>query len=871
MRIDGRVGVSVLVLAAALIAYANSFGNSFHYDDSHSIVDNPHVRSLASIPAYFADPGTFSAMPETRMYRPLLLVTYALNYAVGEYEVFGYHVVNFLLHVVNALLIWELAGRLLPGARSPLVAALLFAAHPVLSEPVNYISSRSSLLAALFCLAAMLALVRAAPDPRGTRGHLEVTGLFLAGLLSKSVAIVFPVLAGAWLIWEAAGTGRRTAGRMSFPPAWRGAALLLIGPAAVSLAYVVATRAIIGKAMLEPVRALASHYATQIKAIPFYLATVATPVRLSVEPQFSEAPGFLDTTVVIASLGVASLVLVVAVGLRRGRVEALCAVWFLAALAPSAVVPLNVLVNDHRLYLPMAGVVLLLAHLHDRCRRPGWIAAATLVLLVTLTLQRNRVWATEETLWANAVATGPAMSRSHMNLGRAYLEQGRYDEAIASSRRALEISPGLDRAHYNIGTAYLSQRQYEPAMASYERALEINPRFLEAVNNLGNAYKEQGLYDEAVGFYRRALELSDAGAIHHNLGSAFLAAGACDSAASYFAGALARDPDNQTAHEGLARAYLQADQLERAAAVLGEASSKWPEASAIGLLHGDVQAALGRDAEALGRYRQAGLSATSARLRLGSRARARGDWARARHQYDEGLRAEPDSGQLHNALGEALHAEGEVQEALAEYRLAAELDPKLARAYANIGLVYVQNGRPVEAAAALERAVSLDDTQHLTWSLFGRAMAQQGRRDEAMAAYERALELAPESADHWCDLAVLQHEAGAATQGERSYRAALRRAPGMARAQYGLGVTLVEQRRYEEGAVAIERALGMGHEGPEAHINLATAYLNLGRVAGAVRAYERFLDLYIRDDGLRRRVASQVASLRQQLESDGTP
>ena len=122
----------------ALLAYHNSFDNSFHFDDSHSIVDNPHIRSLANIPRFFVDPAAFSVMPQGAMYRPLLLVSYALNYAVSGYEIASYHVVNFLLHVVNAGLVYLLGLRLLGCRRSALMGAALFAVHPVLSEPVNY-------------------------------------------------------------------------------------------------------------------------------------------------------------------------------------------------------------------------------------------------------------------------------------------------------------------------------------------------------------------------------------------------------------------------------------------------------------------------------------------------------------------------------------------------------------------------------------------------------------------------------------------------------------------------------------------------------------------------------------------------------------
>ena len=129
--------------------YWNTFDNSFHYDDEHSIQNNINIRSLENIPSFFADPGMFSRDADKGMYRPLLLVTYALNYAVGGYEVGGYHVVNIALHATNAaLLLWLgylLSGRLLVG----FLAGILFAVYPLATEPVNYISSRSDTLSAM--------------------------------------------------------------------------------------------------------------------------------------------------------------------------------------------------------------------------------------------------------------------------------------------------------------------------------------------------------------------------------------------------------------------------------------------------------------------------------------------------------------------------------------------------------------------------------------------------------------------------------------------------------------------------------------------------------------------------------------------------
>ncbi len=175
--------VPVALILWVFLLYANTLDNGFHYDDTHSLIDNPSVRSLANVGRFFVDPGSFSAMPEARMYRPLLLVSYAVNHALGEYDAFGYHLANVLLHAINACLVWFVARRILARSGTALTVALLFATHPVVSEPVNYISSRSTTLSAMFVLAAFLVLVDGARRPRPTWGHHVALALLAASAL----------------------------------------------------------------------------------------------------------------------------------------------------------------------------------------------------------------------------------------------------------------------------------------------------------------------------------------------------------------------------------------------------------------------------------------------------------------------------------------------------------------------------------------------------------------------------------------------------------------------------------------------------------------------------------------------------------------
>ena len=216
-------------------------------------------------------------------------------------------------------------------------------------------------------------------------------------MLSKSIAIAFPALALVFL--SLTGALRRK---------WH----LLLGPVMLAGAYVLGTRAIIGKALLEPVRSLGSQCASQLKSMLFYLAKVAMPVNQSVEPQFAAANSFWNGNVILAGLCCVSLVAVAWRLRQRYSAVILGCAWAFLALLPSALVPLNVLVNEHRLYLPMAALAVAGGSLFAAERRHLLAAAgACLVTLVFLTAQRNAVWVDEESVWSDAVVKGPLMTR----------------------------------------------------------------------------------------------------------------------------------------------------------------------------------------------------------------------------------------------------------------------------------------------------------------------------------------------------------------------------------------------------------------------------------------------------------------------------
>jgi len=555
-----RLRYFLLLGTLVTLVYVWGTPNPFHYDDLHSIRDNPHIRTLSNIPAFFTHPEYFTSDPRSAMYRPLLLVSYTLNYALDKLQVRSYHWVNIAIHVVNSGLVLVLAQYLFRRSAVALMAAIVFALHPVNSEVVNYISSRSESLCALFLLVSFIAYMRAratAEDydlrdgadrllaytwTRTTVGlHMPMYGLalmaFVGSLLCKAVAVVLlPLL----VVYE-----------ICFPqraPSWRMVVGRLVPFAAIALVYMVAMRQMLHTALVEaPVREAWVQWATQVKALAYYIKLLCYPWALNIEHQFS-----LGGAEPVVWVSVALVFSILAWAWRSGAAVRFFVFWFFIALAPTFVVPLNVLVNEHRLYLPSVAFAMGLACGLERLWRSSKAGAICCVLLALayggLDIQRTLMWLNAQTLWGQSLAKSPRMPRPQLYMGNVHKEAGRHEEALVSYVTALKVQPeilsGGDMVsiYNNIGATYLAMGRFSEARIAYEKTLQIDPEYELAQESLEAlmALKNEDGQAEAEVLQRRGLIA--------------LVQGRVEEAVALFVESLAQRPLGQT-YLVLAQAY----------------------------------------------------------------------------------------------------------------------------------------------------------------------------------------------------------------------------------------------------------------------------------------------------------------------------
>ena len=461
----------LLLLAAALVAFGASLGGGFHFDDYAIFAD----RALTS-------PGGWQQVWRVAQTRPLTYLTFWLNYRAGGDSAAGYHAVNLLLHICAVLLLFDCLRRVLPE-RAALAAAAIFAVHPAQAEAVNYVWARSILLATVFCLLAW----RSWQD---RRPRLAVAW-FAAGLLSKEECAAFPLVL---LLFD----------RKQWKPA--AAMLALAAAAAARVAYAAAVTPGAPIAQAAGIAPLA-YLLAQGAVILRYLRLVVVPWGFTVDPDArvpSLLPGLAAWVAVAAVAGIA---------IRRRRYEGRWILGGLLLLIPSSsLFPVADLAADRRLYLPMLGFAAALALLLARWRQV--VAVPVCVVLALLSIGRTQVWASEQSLWREAVRRAPGKLRPKLQLARVaplaealpllaqaqrmapddpdvaattgivLLGAGKPDEALAEFGRALALAPDNARHYNNRGTALAALGQFAAARQDFVRALEIDPDLEPARDNL---------------------------------------------------------------------------------------------------------------------------------------------------------------------------------------------------------------------------------------------------------------------------------------------------------------------------------------------------------------------------------------------------
>jgi tetratricopeptide (TPR) repeat protein len=546
----------VLALAAAVVlAYLPVWYATYIFDDNLHLLANPILRPGGLARTWI--PGKTSLN-----YWPLTFSTYWLEFQAWKLDPLGFHLVNVGLHILVSLLVWRVLLRLKFSPVAAMLAAAIFALHPVGVETVAWVSQTKTLLPAMFALLSMLFYLDF--DQRGSWWRYALAiGAFMLAALARGMAVTLPIvlLMAAW--WQR--------GRITWRDVLRIVPYIVIG-VGMSVVEVVMQQRVTGTVVVRGsgpgARLLAAGWAAW-----FYLGKLICPMKLTlIYPHWQVTtakawcyvPGVLLLALLIAAWGA-----------RRswGRPALMVAICYLALLLP-VLGFVNIyfmrysLVADHYQYLamavPIAAAAALLVAAAKRLSGPArfWLVglpvAGILVVLAGLTVVRAGVFREPKTLWADTLAKNPQCWSAYENIGVGLGQAGKYELAAAQFRKAIAVEPGFAEAYNNLGNALLGLGKTDEALVQFHIAVALLPEYASAHCNIGNALLSQGKGDQAVACYRKALECQpEFPEALNNLGTVLLERGDVDEAIADFRQAVELQPNYAEARQNLQNAIAK--------------------------------------------------------------------------------------------------------------------------------------------------------------------------------------------------------------------------------------------------------------------------------------------------------------------------
>ena len=516
-----QITLSLLfVLVVTFLAFYNLLDANFtNWDANLFVTENPLIRSLS----WDNIKVIFTTFYKEDYLHPLVLLSYSLEYKLFELDPFHYHLDNLILHLCNTALVFYFIYLLSRKAAIAFVVTLLFGIHPLQVESVAWISERKGLLATFFFLQASISYLTYMKRARGVFLGISLFAFILA-LLSKAVAVIFPLML---LLYD----------YLLFRKMDKRVLLEKVPFFLISAIYAADTLYMHEQTGQLDHAQLASPFDNFLLAcrnIVLYIKHTVWPIELS-----AIYPTPKEVSVLLPEFFLPLVMLGIMVALlfwtrRYTRTIIFGYLFFLVAILPVVkLVPFasgGAIMSDRYMYHSSIGLFFIVAFFIDKLYKMEGdyrdyykvasvvIVGIMVLLLSSMTHQRNKVWQNSEVLWSDVVKKYPNVSNAHFNLAHTYYNSGRLDEAIMEYKEAIKLSKHYLKARYNLGLAYAYSGQYDKAIEEFQNTISMDPDHVDAHMSLGRVYQHLGLIGKAIEEYREVLRVEpDRTDIYNNI------------------------------------------------------------------------------------------------------------------------------------------------------------------------------------------------------------------------------------------------------------------------------------------------------------------------------------------------------------------
>lgn len=552
----------IIFLLLGFAIYSNTFNSPFIFDDVLNITNNDSIRNFSD---FFSD-------FHFKKFRFIGYLTFSLNYQIHELDLFGYHLINILIHIFNSILVWIFVKItfLTPVLKNKeiskhknsiaLFTALIFLSHPIQTQAVTYVIQRLASLATLFYLSSLVFYVKARlGDSRRIIYFAAAISTFFLGIYTKETVVTLPVVV---LLYEAFFFSGNIFKKkhvvfvsliLFFIITW------FVHIRLNSPEIFAPKRTVLGEIVNSK-----NYLITQPKVITKYVQLFFYPVNQNLDYYFPLTNNILETRVLINILLIISILIIAIILFKKYRLVSFSMIWFFVTLSiESSFIPLEDVIFEHRLYLPSVGLslfsVCILYYLTNKSFKK--ISVMLLIIIISvlgiLTYSRNSVYSSKISIWSDTVKKAPLNPRAVNSLGKAYFEIKQPEIAEIFLRESVELNPNYEYALSNYGAILIENGKDELARKYLARAIQLHPKFALARINMGLLELKQKNYSESLGHFLEVIMINpNSSQAYEKLGLIYIELGDFDQAKKMFENALKIQPDLSLSKDNL-------DELEK--------------------------------------------------------------------------------------------------------------------------------------------------------------------------------------------------------------------------------------------------------------------------------------------------------------------
>lgn len=532
------------------------------FDDFRVIVNNSFIKDWKYFPTLFTN--DYFKISGELSYRPLVTLSYFIDYTIWHLNPFGFHLTNLFIHTLNVFLVYSLICKITQDLKLAGISSLFFGIYPVLTETVNSVGFREDLLCATFFLLTLFFYVKIYTSKYKNTCYSVALLVYFFALLSKEMAITLPFIifildllfpksktvvvsihsdllpskgrkpGNPPIHPSSGGIGLRREGTELSPEIHLKARILryYTGFLIMSGIYILLRFAFL-KNPIEyvpyPGNSLVTNILTMAKVIASYIKLLFFPIVFNadyhVTPETSPInPSFLTSITLLICIAVITLRLY-----NRQKEITFSILWTFITLIPVMnIIPIGNIMAERYLYIPSLGFCVFLGILIEKMPASYSLVSNTVakvcllaifIFYFTCTTKHNRIWTDERTLWLHTVNNDSCSFNAHNNLGKEYFQQGLIDKAISEYTIALSKASAVQyefaTAYYNIGIAYDVKGMYDASIMAYKNALRIDPKNSDTHNNLGIALFKNRHLDSAIEELNKAILLDPVNPVYH--------------------------------------------------------------------------------------------------------------------------------------------------------------------------------------------------------------------------------------------------------------------------------------------------------------------------------------------------------------------